>query len=131
MPASLAGVLLAGRVLPHALGKGFAGVEEALVPALAALPFAGLTALATQVAALRLRSDIRVRVTAVGAGVFLAAAVVAVPEWDAVGGTAAFLAGTVATVFAAARELPGVFERPLVAVATVASVTVIIIGALT
>ena len=131
MPASLAGVLLAGHVLPHALGKGFAGVEEALVPALAALPFAGLTALATQVAALRLRSDIRVRVTAVGAGVFLAAAVVAVPEWGAVGGTAAFLAGTVATVFAAARELPGVFERPLVAVATVASVTVIIIGALT
>ena len=131
MPASLAGVLLAGHVLPHALGKGFAGVEEALVPALAALPFAGLTALATQVAALRLRSDIRVRVTAVGAGVFLAAAVVAVPEWGAVGGTAAFLAGTVATVFAAARELPGVFERPLVAIATVASVTVIIIGALT
>ena len=131
MPASLAGVLLAGHVLPHVLGKGFAGVEEALVPALAALPFAGLTALATQVAALRLRSDIRVRVTAVGAGVFLAAAVVAVPEWGAVGGTAAFLAGTVATVFAAARELPGVFERPLVAVATVASVTVIIIGALT
>lgn len=131
MPASLAGVLLAGPVLPHVLGKGFAGVEEALIPALAALPFAGLTALATQVAALRLRSDIRVRVTAVGAGVFLAAALVAVPEWGAVGGTAAFLAGTAATVFAAARELPGVLERPLVAVATAASVTVIIIGALT
>lgn len=131
MPASLAGVLLAGPVLPHVLGKGFAGVEEALVPALAALPFAGLTALATQVAALRLRSDIRVRVTAVGAGVFLAAALVAVPEWGAVGGTAAFLAGTAATVFAAARELPGVLERPLVAVATAASVAVIIIGALT
>lgn len=131
MPASLAGVLLAGPVLPHVLGKGFAGVEEALVPALAALPFAGLTALATQVAALRLRSDIRVRVTAVGAGVFLAAALVAVPEWGAVGGTAAFLAGTAATVFAATRELPGVLERPLVAVATAASVTVIIIGALT
>lgn len=131
MPASLAAVLLAGPVLPHVLGKGFAGVEEALVPALAALPFAGLTALATQVAALRLRSDIRVRVTAVGAGVFLAAALVAVPEWGAVGGTAAFLAGTAATVFAAARELPGVLERPLVAVATAASVAVIIIGALT
>lgn len=131
MPASLAAVLLAGPVLPHVLGKGFAGVEEALIPALAALPFAGLTALATQVAALRLRSDIRVRVTAVGAGVFLAAALVAVPEWGAVGGTAAFLAGTAATVFAAARELPGVLERPLVAVATAASVTVIIIGALT
>ena len=131
MPASLAGVLLARPVLPHVLGKGFDGVEEALVPALAALPFAGLTALVTQVAALRLRSDIRVRVTAVGAGVFLAAALVAVPEWGAVGGTAAFLAGTAATVFAAARELPGVLERPLVAVATAASVTVVVIGALT
>jgi O-antigen/teichoic acid export membrane protein len=124
-------VLLAGPVLPHVLGRGFGGVEEALVPALAALPFAGLTALATQVAALRLRSDIRVRITAVGAGVFLVTAVVAVPEWGAVGGTAAFLAGTAATVFAAARDLPGVFERPLVAVATAASAAVIMIGALT
>lgn len=131
LPASLAGVLLAGPVLPHLLGKSFAGVEEALVPALAALPFAGLTALATQVAALRLRSDIRVRTTAVGAGVFLVAAVVAVPEWGAVGGTVAFLLATVATVFAAARELPGVFERPVVAVATAASVAVIMIGAFT
>jgi O-antigen/teichoic acid export membrane protein len=117
--------------LPHVLGRGFGGIEEALVPALAALPFAGLTALATQVAALRLRSDIRVRITAVGAGVFLVTAVVAVPEWGAVGGTAAFLAGTAATVFAAARDLPGVFERPLVAVATAASAAVIMIGAFT
>jgi O-antigen/teichoic acid export membrane protein len=131
MPASLAGVLLAGPVLPFVLGRGFSGVEQALVPALAALPFAGLTALATQVSALRLRSDIRVRITAVGAGVFLVAAVVAVPEWGAVGGTAAFLAGTAATVFAAARQLPGVFERPLVAVATAASVAVVMIGAFT
>jgi O-antigen/teichoic acid export membrane protein len=131
MPASLAGVLVAGPILPHVLGRGFGGVQEALAPALAALPFAGLTALATQVAALRLRSDIRVRITAVGAGVFLVAAFVAVPEWGAVGGTAAFLAGTAATVFAAARELPGVFERPLVAVATAASLAVITIAAFT
>jgi NAD(P)H-hydrate repair Nnr-like enzyme with NAD(P)H-hydrate dehydratase domain len=54
-----------------------------------------------------------------------------VPEWGAVGGTAAFLAGTVAAVFAAARALPGVFERPLVAVATAASVAVVLIGAVT
>jgi O-antigen/teichoic acid export membrane protein len=131
IPASLAGVLVAGPVLPHVLGRGFSGVEAALVPALAALPFAGLTALATQVAALRLRSDIRVRVTAVGAGVFLVAAFVAVPEWGAVGGTAAFLAGTAATVFAAARQLPGVFDRSLVAVAASASAAVIIIGSFT
>jgi O-antigen/teichoic acid export membrane protein len=131
MPLSLVGVLLAGPVLPHVLGTGFGGVEEALVPALAALPFAGLTALATQVAALRLRSDIRVRITAVGASVFLVTAIVAAPEWGAVGGTAAFLAGTAAAVFAAARELPGVFERRLVAVATAASVAVVLIGAVT
>ena len=131
MPVSIAGVLLAGPVLPHVLGTGFGGVEAALVPALAALPFAGLTALATQVAALRLRSDIRVRITALGAGVFLVAAVVAVPEWGAVGGTAAFLAGTVATIFAAARELPGVLGRTLVASATAASAAVIMIGAFT
>jgi O-antigen/teichoic acid export membrane protein len=131
MPASLLGVLLAGPVLPHVLGAGFRGVEDALVPALAALPFAGLTALATQVAALRLRADIRVRTTALGAAVFLVAAVIAVPEWGAVGGTAAFLAGTVATMFAAARELPGIFGRSLVAVATATSVAVVMIGAFT
>jgi len=131
VPASLAAVLLAGPVLPHVLGSGFGGVEQALVPALAALPFAGLTALATQVAALRLRSDIRVRITAIGAVVFLVTAIVAVPEWGAVGGTAAFLAGTVATVFAAARELPGVFKRSLLAVAAAAAVAVIMIGVFT
>ena len=131
VPASLTGVVLAGPVLPHVLGGGFGGVEQALVPALAALPFAGLTALATQVAALRLRSDIRVRITAIGLVVFLVTAIVAVPEWGAVGGTAAFLAGTVATVFAAARELPGVFERSLLAVAASAAAAVIMIGVFT
>ena len=74
---------------------------------------------------------IRVRITAIGLVVFLVTAIVAVPEWGAVGGTAAFLAGTVATVFAAARELPGVFERSLLAVAASAAAAVIMIGVFT
>lgn len=130
-PVSLVSVLLVRPLLPHVLGMGFGGVEDALVPALAALPFAGLTALATQIAALRLRPDIRVRTTGIGAAVFLAAALVAVPQWGAIGGTAAFLAGTAATVFASARELPGVFGRPLTAVAVAASSAVVLAGALT
>ena len=71
------------------------------------------------------------RITAIGLVVFLVTAIVAVPEWGAVGGTAAFLAGTVATVFAAARELPGVFERSLLAVAASAAAAVIMIGVFT
>jgi O-antigen/teichoic acid export membrane protein len=123
--------LLLGPLLPHLLGSGFSGVEDALVPALAALPFAGLTGLATQVGALRLRPDIRVRTTGIGAMTFLLTAVVAVPQWGATGGTAAFLAGTVATVLASARELPGVFGRRLTAVTAAASVAVVLAGALT
>jgi O-antigen/teichoic acid export membrane protein len=131
MPASLLSVLLVGPLLPHVLGTGFSGVEGALVPALAALPFAGLTALAAQIAALRLRPDIRVRTTGIGAMVFLVTAVVAVPQWGAIGGTAAFLAGTAATVFASARELPDALGRSLTAGAAAASLAVVLAGALT
>jgi O-antigen/teichoic acid export membrane protein len=131
VPVALAGALVAQPLLPHILGKQFSGVEDPLVPALAALPFAALIALATQVTALRLRPDIRVRTTGLGAIVFLVTALIAVPRWEATGGTAAFLAGAVATTFASARELPHVLARPLLALACAAAVTIVVLGAVT
>ena len=131
VPVSIAGALLAGPLLTHVLGDRFAGVAAPLVPALAALPFAGITALASQIAALRMRPDIRVWTTGAGAIVFLGAAVIAIPVWGATGGTAAFLAGTVATAGAAALALPGVVERSLLALAAVTAGAVVIAGALT
>jgi O-antigen/teichoic acid export membrane protein len=130
-PVAVASVFVVGPLLPHVLGPGFRGVEDALVPALATLPLAGLTALAVQVAALRLRADIRVRTTGIGAAVLLAAAFVAVPQWGAAGGTAAFLAGTVVTTCASARELPGVFGRWVLALALGAAAAVVVAGTLT
>jgi O-antigen/teichoic acid export membrane protein len=129
-PVALGGVLLADPLLLHVLGERFSGVQDPLVPALATLPFAGLTALATQVAALRVRPDIRIRTTGIGALVFLAVAFVAIPQWGATGGTSAFLAGTVATVLASARELPRVLPRSLLLFSVEGAISVLVLGAL-
>jgi len=80
---------------------------------------------------LRVRPDIRIRTTGIGALVFLAAAFIAVPQWGATGGTAAFLAGTVATVLASARELPQVLSRSLLMFSVAGAVAVVAVGKLT
>jgi O-antigen/teichoic acid export membrane protein len=131
VPVGLVLVLLADPLLTHVLGERFAGVRAPLVPALATLPFAGLTALATQVAALRVRPEIRIRTTGVGLAVFLAVAFVAIPHWGATAGTAAFLAGTVATVLASARELPEAVSRSLVLWSCAGAAAIVLVGALT
>ena len=131
VPVAVIAVLMADPLLTHVLGERFGGVQGPLVPALATLPFAGLTALANQVAALRVRPDIRIRTTGIGALVFLAAAFIAVPQWGATGGTAAFLAGTVATVLASARELPQVLSRSLLMFSVAGAVAVVAVGKLT
>ena len=131
VPVALVAVVLADPLLTHVLGERFAGVRDPLVPALATLPFAGLTALATQVAALRIRPEIRIRTTGIGAFVFLTVALVAIPQWGATGGTAAFLAGTVATVLASARELPEVLSRSLLLSSVAGAVAVVVLGAVT
>ena len=131
VPVGLVAVLLADPVLTHVLGERFAGVRDPLVPALATLPFAGVTALATQVAALRVRPEIRIRTTGFGLVVFLIASFVAIPHWGATAGTAAFLAGTVATVLASARELPEVVSRSLVVWACAGAAAIVLTGVLT
>jgi O-antigen/teichoic acid export membrane protein len=131
VPVGLGGILLADPLLSHVLGEQFAAVRSPLVPALATLPFAGVTALATQVAALRFRPEIRVRATGIGVLVFLAAAFVAIPQWGATGGTVAFLAGTVATVLASVRELPEVVSRSLLAWSCAGAASIVLLGVLT
>jgi O-antigen/teichoic acid export membrane protein len=83
------------------------------------------------VAALRFRPEIRVRTTGIGVLVFLAAAFVAIPQWGATGGTAAFLAGTVATVLASVRELPEVVSRSLLAWSCAGAASIVLLGVLT
>jgi O-antigen/teichoic acid export membrane protein len=131
VPVGVCAVVIADPVLTLVLGDRFAGVRAPLVPALATLPFAGLTALATQVAALRVRPEIRVRTTGAGLIVFLTSAFVAIPHWGATGGTAAFLAGTVATVAASARELPEVLSRSLLAWSAAGATAIVLVGVLT
>jgi O-antigen/teichoic acid export membrane protein len=131
VPVALGAILLADPLLTHVLGERFAGVRSPLVPALATLPFAGVTALATQVAALRFQPGIRVRTTGIGVLVFLATAFVAIPQWGATGGTAAFLAGIVATVLASARELPEVVSRALLGWSCAGAAAILVVGVLT
>jgi O-antigen/teichoic acid export membrane protein len=130
-PIAVVGVVVAGPLLGRILGPGFRGAEEALVPALATVPLAALTALAAQIAALRLRADIRVRTTGIGAAVLVVSALIAIPQWGAVGGAAAFLAGTLAMTFASARELSGVFGKSELALGLGGAAAVILAGTLT
>jgi O-antigen/teichoic acid export membrane protein len=130
VPVALGAVFLADPLLTHVLGERFTAVRNPLVPALATLPFAGVTALATQVVALRVRPEIRIRTTGVGLLVFLTTAIVAIPYWGATGGTAAFLAGTVATVLASACELPEVLSRSLLAWSCAGAAAIVLAGVL-
>ena len=115
IPLSLAGALWADDLLVAVVGDDFRGVSAALGPALGVLPLAPLLAAANQVSALRLRPEARLKATAVGTAVFLAAAAATIPWADAVGATAAMLAGTAATLVAASAWLPGALERRAVA----------------
>jgi O-antigen/teichoic acid export membrane protein len=115
VPAAVAGALAVEPLLPLVLGDGFAAAAGAFGPALAMLPLAPLTALATQAAALRLEPERRLVTTAAGAAVFVAVALATVPAWGAGGATTALLAGAAATVLAARLVLPGTLPVPLLA----------------
>jgi O-antigen/teichoic acid export membrane protein len=131
IPAALVGAIWTDELLSLVVGDGFRDAAPALVPALALLPLAPLTALATQVAALRLRPEARLQATALGAVTFLVVAVAAVPPAGAVGATAALLAGTVVTLVASVVALPGMVSRSLAAISLAAAALVVALGAAT
>jgi O-antigen/teichoic acid export membrane protein len=105
--AAVLGVLALDEVVPSLFGHEFAGAEPALALALASLPLAPLTGLATQSSAVRLRSGARVITTAAGALAFLLAAAVAVPALQAAGASAALVCAAAATALASHVALPG------------------------
>lgn len=130
LPLSLGAVLVLPWLLPHVAGAEFSRADAALVPALAVLPFAPLTALLTQLAALRIDGGARAAAFGVGGLAFVVVAVLAVPRWEAVGATAALLAGTAATAIAAPIFVRGVYGPRLLGVALAGAAAVVLVGAL-
>jgi O-antigen/teichoic acid export membrane protein len=128
-PAALAAVVVVEAALPRLVGSGFSQAIPAFGPALAIIPLAGLTAAASQLAALHLVPGRRVAANAAGAGAFVAVAVVAVPLWGSVGGTTALYVATVVSVVAWAKLLPGILGRLIFAVALGCSLAVVVLGA--
>jgi O-antigen/teichoic acid export membrane protein len=128
---ALAGALWLDDLLPAVLGDGFRGAEAALGPALALLPLATHTALAGQLAALRLQPEVRLAATIAGTAVFAAVAVAAVPSAGAVGAVSALLAATAAGLAVFALRLPGLMTRFEAAVSVAAAALTIVIAAVT
>jgi O-antigen/teichoic acid export membrane protein len=124
--------LLGGLVLQHALvpvfGEAFRSAERAFIPVLGLLPLVSLTALANQIAALRLQPEVRLHASAFGLGVFLLTAPVAVAEWGAVGATGALLASTAVALVVFARELPMFVSKRVLATAAAGSAGAMLIA---
>ena len=87
--------------------------------------------MAAQVAALRLRPEIRLQATAWGTLVFVAVAGAVIPWAGAVGATVAFLAGTATTLIAFVRALPGSLTPSLVAGPCAVAALAVVLGAVT
>ena len=128
IPLGIASALLVGWGLPLVVGEEFVEAAPAFGPALAILPLAAVGALASQVAALRLQPGVRAVGSAAGATAFVVTALVAVPAWEATGGTAALLAGVATTVIVGVARLPGAAGSRLLAAAFAGSLATLVIG---
>lgn len=93
VPGGLVLGLLLEPLVPLVFGEQYRDAAPAFGPALAAVVLAPLAALAVQASALRLRPQVALASGAAGAVAFLVASVAFVPRWEAIGGTAATLAG--------------------------------------
>lgn len=122
---ALLGVALLQWAVPIVFGERFEGAQQGAAVALAVLPFAPLTAIVTQTAALRLRPGLRAWATGAGLLAFATTAALTVPAWGATGGSAALLAGTVVTVLASAVAFPAAVGGRLLAAALAGSATVL------
>jgi O-antigen/teichoic acid export membrane protein len=130
LPVALAAALSFDSLLPAILGEDFGGAEDALPPALAAIPLAAVIALGNQISALRLEPQARLVATAVGTVAFVVIAALAIPAWDAAGGTSALLGATLATVLVSGVLLPGMMDRTLVALSVGGAALVLAVGVL-
>jgi O-antigen/teichoic acid export membrane protein len=94
-PVCLITALLLDRLVPAVFGPEYAGASSAFGPALAVVVLAPLTALAGNVASVRLRPEIVTAASAASVVAFAAVALVAVGREGATGATAATLTGVV------------------------------------
>jgi hypothetical protein len=128
LPLAIVAAAVVKPALPVAIGERFEGAADAFAPALAALPLAPVTALALQTAALRLRPEARLWATVAGALAFAITAVVAIPPWEAAGGSTALLAGTLATNVASLGFFPDVLRGWLLPVSIGGAGLVLAVG---
>ena len=136
----LLGVLVVGLVavaalldelVPLVFGDQFSGAVAAFVPAVAVVALAPLHSVTVQSAALRYRPEAALVSGVAAAITFVLVALVAVPLWDAAGGTAATLAGVAAGTAVAVWRLPRAAGGALVAGSYAAAAVVLAIGAWT
>ena len=125
------GVCLVPLVVPVVFGEEFEGAEPAMAIALATLPLAPLTAIATQAAALRLRPGLRACATGAGFSAFAVTAALTVPQWEATGGAVAALAGIAVSVLVSTLMFPQVISRRLLAAALSGSAVLLGLAAAT
>jgi O-antigen/teichoic acid export membrane protein len=128
---AVVGVCLIPLVAPVVFGEKFEGAEPAMAIALAALPLAPFTAIATQVGALRLQPGLRTCATGAGFLGFVIAAALAVPHWEAAGGAAALLAGCSVSVLVSRLMFPDAIDRGLLAAGLSGSVLLLGLAAAT
>jgi O-antigen/teichoic acid export membrane protein len=128
VPVAAVAAVAARPLLVALVGSKFRGAESAVAPALAACVLTPLTSCTWQIAALRLRPEVRAWSAAWGVLAFAATAFTAIPAWGAAGGAAALLAGTAATLVVSAVRLPGAVPRSSVLVALGVAAGVVALG---
>jgi O-antigen/teichoic acid export membrane protein len=130
VPGSLLGVMLLGHGLPLVAGQQFTPAVGTLVPILALFPLLPLPLLGWQGAALQLRPEVALTISAAGLLAFLATAVLLVPLWGARGASAGLLAAVAASSLLTAWLLPTSVPPRLLMVGMLGSLGVLALAAM-
>ncbi len=131
MATALPAALLAGPAIDLLLGSGFSGARDPVALALPAVPLGVAPGLATAVASLDLRPRPLAWSWAIGAAVFMAVAVAAIPGSGASGAAAAMPAGLLAAGLSSAMLVGGRELRRTCLAGLAGAAMVAVAGALT
>jgi O-antigen/teichoic acid export membrane protein len=129
LPACAVVALLLDPLVAAVFGDEFEDAAATFGPALAVVLLAPLSALLVQTSALRLRAHVSLAAGIASAVAFVVAALVLVPGLEAVGGTAATLAGVAAGAVVALRLLPGAAGGRLAALSFTGAGIVLVLAA--
>ena len=113
LPVTLGVALTLDPLVPLLFGPSYVAATAAFGPALALVVLAPLTAMAPQVAALRLQPTATLYSALAGVLAVVVLAVATVPTWGALGATVATTAGAAVNAAAAMVTLPGAFGTRL------------------